>query len=79
MNPKETQLLTIAAPFHTQYIMIMDMCRPHPFQVEVARINNVMHSTTTVRGHQKLVTSHKRPQGPHLAIPDNNTKSNPAV
>ena len=58
---KEThhfQLLTIAVPFHTHYIinsMIMDMCRPHPFQVEVARIHNVIHSTTTVRGCQKLV------------------------
>ena len=53
--------------------MIMDMCRSHPFQVEVARIHNVMHSTTTVRGHQKLVRGHKRPQGPHLAIPANVT------
>ena len=66
------QLLTIAAPFHTQYIlnsMIMDMCSPHPFQVKVAQVHNVMHSTTTVRGHRKLVRGHKWPLGPHLAIP----------
>ena len=51
--------LTIGVPYHTQYIlnsMIMDMCRPHPFQVEVARIHNVMHTTTTDRGHQKLIS-----------------------